>query len=58
MTVTELIERLRSYPQDAEVIIENTDVYINGYYIATDVEDFDYHTVLISSDHEELLDLD
>lgn len=58
MTVTELIEKLRSYPQDSEVVIENTDMYIDGFYIATEVEDFDYHTVLISSDHEELLDLD
>ena len=58
MTVAELIERLRSYPQDAEVIIKNTDMYINGYYIATDIEDFEFHTVLISSDYEELLDVD
>jgi len=58
MTVTELIERLRSYPQDAEIVIENTEVFIEGFYKATEVEDFDYHTVLISSDHEELLDLD
>ena len=57
MTVTELIERLRSYPQDAEVVVENTDMYINGFYIATEVEDFVDNTVLISSDHDEILDI-
>lgn len=57
MTVSELIERLRSYPQDAEVIIKNTDMYINGYYIATEVEDFNYNTVLISSNYDEMLDI-
>lgn len=57
MTVTELIERLRSYPQDAEIVIENTGMFIDGFYIATKVEDFDYNTVLISSNHDEMLDI-
>lgn len=57
MTVTELIERLKSYPQDAEVVVENTEMYISGFYIATDVEDFVNNTVLISSDHDERLDI-
>lgn len=57
MTVSELIERLRSYPQDAEVVVENNDNYINGFYIATEVEDFVDNTVLISSDHDERLDI-
>ena len=57
MTVTELIERLRSYPQDAEIVIKNTEVFIEGFYKATEVEDFDYNTVLISSDYSERLDI-
>lgn len=57
MTVAELIERLRSYPQDAEIVVENTDMFINGFYIATDVDDFDCNTVLISSDYDEILDI-
>lgn len=57
MTVSELIERLRSYPQDAEIVVENTDMFINGFYKATEVEDFDYNTVLISSDYDERLDI-
>ena len=57
MTVTELIERLRSYPQDAEVVVKNTDVFISGFYIATEVEDFDCNTVLISSNYDEILDI-
>lgn len=58
MTVSELIERLRNYPQDAEVIIQNTEMYISGFYIATDVEDFVNDTVLISSDYADRLDVD
>lgn len=57
MTVTELIERLRSYPPDAKIVVENTDMFINGFYMATEVEDFDYKTVLISSNHDEILDI-
>lgn len=57
MTVAELIERLTSYPQGAEVVVENTNNYINGFYIATEVEDFVDNTVLISSDHDEILDI-
>lgn len=57
MTVKELIERLRSYPQDAEIVVENTYMYIPGYYKATKVEDFADNTVLISSNHDEILDI-
>ncbi len=56
MTVTELIERLRSYPQDAEIVVGNNDLYINGVYYATDVEDYLDNTVLISTDHDYILD--
>ena len=51
MTVAELIERLRSYPQDAEVIILNDGIYLNGYYEATDVEDIN-ETVAIGSNYD------
>ena len=57
MTVSELIERLRSYPQDAEIVVENTEMFIDGFYIATEVEDFVNDTVLISSNHDERLDI-
>ena len=56
MTVTELIERLRIYPQDAEIVVDNNDLYINGVYYATDVEDYLDNTVLISTDHDNILD--
>jgi hypothetical protein len=56
MTVTELIERLRSYPQDAEIVVGNNDLYINGVYYATDVEDYTENTVLISTDHDYILE--
>ena len=56
MTVSELIERLRSYPQNAEVLVENNDLYINGLYPATDVEDYSDEMIIISSDHDEIVD--
>ena len=42
---------------NAEIVVENTDMFINGFYIATEVEDFDYNTVLISSNYDEMLDI-
>lgn len=55
MTVSELIERLRSYPQDAEVLVENDDLYFSGLYLATDVEDYGDGMIIISTDHDELI---
>lgn len=56
MTVSELIERLRSYPQDAEVLVKNDDLYINGLYYATEVEDYGDEAVIISTDYDEIVD--
>jgi hypothetical protein len=56
MTVSELIERLRSYPQDAEVLVKNDDLYFNGLYFATDVEDYGNEAVIISTDYDEIVD--
>ncbi len=56
MTVSELIERLRSYPQDAEVLVKNDDLYINGLYYATEVEDYGGEAVIISTDYDEIVD--
>ena len=56
MTVAELIERLRSYPQDAEVVIPNRDLWLNGDYFVTNVTDYTHETVMIETDYEELLD--
>lgn len=56
MTVAELIERLRSYPQDAKVVIPNRDAWLNGDYFVTNVTDYEHGTVMIETDYEELLD--
>ena len=56
MTVTELIEKLKRYPQDAEVLVKNDDLYINGLYYATEVEDYGDETVIISTDYDEIVD--
>ena len=56
MTVSELIERLGKYPQNAEVLVKNDDLYINGLYPATDVEDYGNEAVIISTDYDEIVD--
>ena len=56
MKVSELIEQLRSYPQDAEVLVNNDDLYINGLYTATDVEDYGDEAVIISTGYDEIVD--
>lgn len=42
MTVKQLMKKLAKLPQDAIVIIPNTNHYVNGYYKATDVELWDF----------------
>lgn len=56
MTVSELIERLKSYPQDAEVLVKNDSLYFDGLYTATEVEDYGDEAVIISTDYDEMVD--
>ena len=56
MTVSELIERLRSYPQDAEVLVKNDSLYFDGLYTATEVEDYGENFVIVNTDYDELID--
>lgn len=58
MTVEKLINKLNKLPKDAEVIIENDELYITGYYKVTNVNNFDNNTVLITSNHKNRLDID
>ena len=56
MTVSELIERLGKYPQNAEGLVKNDELYINGLYTATDVEEYGNEAVIISTDYDEIVD--
>ena len=58
MTVEKLINKLNKLPKEAEVIIENDELYITGYYKVTNVNSFDNNTVLITSNHKNRLDID
>ena len=54
MTVKQLIKKLSKLPEDAKVIIPNADLYVNGYYAATEVDDsfLSEGVVLIDTDYE------
>ena len=40
-------------PEDTEVLIPNSDLYKNGYYVATEVDDYSFSDkVLIDTDYE------
>lgn len=53
MTVKQLIKKLSKLPEDTEVLIPNSDLYKNGYYVATEVDDYSFSDkVLIDTDYE------
>lgn len=52
MTVKTLIKKLLEMPMDSKVIFVNTDVFINGTYEVTEVDDMEDGTVCLDSDHE------
>lgn len=55
MKVKQLIKKLSKCQEDAEVLIPNDEMYIDGMYYATCVEEYDDGTVLIDTDYEERL---
>lgn len=52
MTVKQMIKKLSKYPEDAKVLIPNDEMYIEGMYYATSIEEYDDGTVLIDTDYE------
>lgn len=56
MTIKQLIEKLKQYPEDANVVLYNDESYFDGAYIATDVKEYEEGTVLIATDYEERLE--
>lgn len=51
MTVQQLIKKLNKLPQDSVVTFENTDIFNDGIYEVTEVEDMKDGTILLESDY-------
>ena len=55
MKVKQLIEELSKLPKNAEVLIPNRDLFYNGYYTVTDVDNSTFpRKVVIDTDYAEL----
>jgi hypothetical protein len=52
MTVKQLINKLKKYPEDANVVLYNDEAYFDGAYFATDVEEYEEGVVLIATDYK------
>ena len=52
MTVLELLKELEGCYEDAEVIVENDELYLSGQYVATSVFREDDDHVFIQTDHK------
>ena len=56
MTVKQLIEKLKKYPEDAEIAVDNDDSCMDGIYFATDIGEYEEGVVLIATDYEKRVD--
>lgn len=55
MTVKQLIKKLSKLPENAEVCISNNELFMNGHYVATKVDDYTFSSqgvILIDTDYE------
>lgn len=52
MTVKQLMNKLKKMPEDAEVLIPNSEMNVDGIYYATNIEEYEDGTVLIDTDYE------
>lgn len=54
MEVKQLIKELQKLPRDAEVLIPNRDLFIDGYYAVTEVDDSTFlgNAVVIDTNYE------
>ena len=52
MTVIQLIKKLSKYPENAEILIPNNEMYVDGIYYATNLEEYDGKTILIDTDYK------
>ena len=56
MTVKQLINKLKKYPEDAKIVVDNDECYFDGIYFVTSVEEYEEGTVLIATDYEKRLE--
>ena len=56
MTVIQLIKKLSKYPENAEILIPNDEMYVDGIYYATNIEEYDGNTILIDTDYKKRWD--
>lgn len=55
MTVKQLINKLKKYPEDANVVLDNDESCIDDIYFATSVEEYEEGVVLIATDYKKRL---
>lgn len=41
MTVKQLMNKLKKYPEDAKIVVDNDESYFPGIYFATSVEEYE-----------------
>ena len=56
MTVEQLIKKLKKLDQNSQVLIPNLELFVDGFYYATDVTSVENGFVLIDTDHKKILD--
>lgn len=52
MTVKQLINELKKYPENAKVVLDNDERYIDGIYFATGFEEYEEGMVWIATDYK------
>ena len=56
MTVKQLINKLKRLPEDYKVVIPNDEMYFDGFYHATGVEEYINGTVIIETDYKKRIE--
>lgn len=55
MTVKQLMNKLKKYPEDAKIVVDNDGSYFPGIYFATSIEEYEEGVVCIATDHKKRL---
>jgi len=49
MKVATLIKKLQKMPQDAEIVVENNAMFVDGMYKADEIEQYEENLVIIGT---------
>jgi len=52
MTVKQLIKKLSKYPENAKILIPNDEMFEDGMYYVTNIEEYDNDTILMDTDYK------